>query len=154
MECQGRSDSFQNLLAVINACGFKRERLKPGLQSQTLQGSHSDMPGPLPASPWPNSRVCQKPSGQKAGETGDSMDTVTASHVKQRTKPETWKSGLGLTDRVLICLEIFRADLVSGHKYWEQEDNMKLYLQPQKVRTGDYWRGVASSSTLALKIGG
>lgn len=124
MGCQGRSDSFQNLLAAINVCGFRRGRLKPGLQSQTLQGTHSDMPGPLPASPWPSSSVSQKPSGQKADGTGDSMDTGTAGHAKQRAKPETWKSGLGLTDRG----EIFRGDLVSGHKSWEHEANRKLYL--------------------------
>lgn len=61
MGCQGRSDSFQNLLAAINVCGFRRGRLKPGLQSQALQGTHSDMPGPLPASPWPSSSVSQSP---------------------------------------------------------------------------------------------
>lgn len=56
------------------------------------------------------------------------MDTVIASHTKQRAKPEIWKSGLDCKDRALICLEIFRADLVSGHKPWEQEANTKLYL--------------------------
>lgn len=143
LECQGRSDSFQNLLAAINVCRFRRGKLKPGWQSQALQGTHSDMPGPLPASPWPSSSVCQKPSGQKADGTGDSMDTGTAGRAKQRANPETWKSGLGLTDRDFICLEIFKGDLVSGHKSWECEANRKLYLQSQNAGAGDCWRGVA-----------
>ena len=30
------------------------------------------------------------------------MDTGTAGHAKQRAKPETWKSGLGLTETSFV----------------------------------------------------
>lgn len=132
---------------------FGKGRLKSGLQSQALQGIHNGMLGSLPTSPWPSSRVCQKPSGQKAGGPGDSMDTVTASHTKQRAKPEIRKSGLGCKDRALVCLEIFRADLVSGHESWEQEANRKLYLQSRAARARDGWKGWPHPQRLPCRLG-
>lgn len=56
---------------------------------------------------------------QRLVGAGDAMDMVTASHTKHEGRtPGKQETGTSCTDRALICLEICKTDLISGHKSW------------------------------------